>query len=65
MIDERRLSQHQDEKNARDDAAAAATIEARSRSKSVSFYSQVSVFEFVNFRGLDEVRSNDWSNYFA
>jgi hypothetical protein len=64
MIDERRLSQHQDEKkkkNAHEDA----TIAARSRSKSVSFYSQVSVFEFVNSKGSDEVRSKDWFKFFA
>ncbi len=64
MIDERRLSQQQDEKkkkNAHEDA----TIAARSRSKSVSFYSQVSVFEFVNSKGSDEVRSKDWFKFFA
>lgn len=77
MIDERKLSQHhhhhQDEKNKvqhEDEAASAAVsaIAARaalSRSKSVSFYSQVSVFEFVKSKELEEVRSKDWSKYFA
>lgn len=74
MIDERKLAQHR--RDASEDAAAtaAAAIAARaamSRSKSVSFYSQVSVFEFVNYgKGVEDVQpskdwSKDWSKYFG
>mmetsp|Transcript_23244 Transcript_23244/g.35228 ORF Transcript_23244/g.35228 Transcript_23244/m.35228 type:complete len:324 (+) Transcript_23244:551-1522(+) len=72
MIDERELlaQQHQDTPKVHEDAAAASSIAARaalSRSKSVSFYSQVSVFEFVKYsKGMEDARpSKDWSKYFA
>ena len=83
MIDERHLSLHQEEKGttkSEEDAAAttkaasessAAAIKARStlpRSKSVSFYSQVSVFEFFVCSKFitDEQRSQEgWSKYFT
>lgn len=66
MIDERELAhQHQDE-TSEDAAAAIAARAALSRSKSVSFYSQVSVFEFVKYGtgGMMEP-SKDWSKYFG
>jgi len=66
MIDERELAQRRD---ASEDAAAAviAARAAMCRSKSVSFYSQVSVFEFVKYgKGAEDVRpSKDWSKYFV
>eukprot|EP00985_Skeletonema_marinoi_P004549 scaffold1977_cov250-Skeletonema_marinoi.AAC.6 len=72
MIDERELAQqqHQDTPKVHENAAAASAIAARaalSRSKSVSFYSQVSVFEFVKYsKGMEDARpSKDWSKYFA
>lgn len=77
MIDERKLSSrqssqddvHQDnsDDNATDTARIIATRASLPRSKSVSFYSQVSVFEFVNYtKGLEDARpSQDWSKYFA
>ena len=78
MIDERKLSSrpssqddvhHQDnsDDNATDTARIIATRASLPRSKSVSFYSQVSVFEFVNnTKGSEDARpSQDWSKYFA
>eukprot|EP00574_Skeletonema_japonicum_P003652 CAMPEP_0201717964 /NCGR_PEP_ID=MMETSP0593-20130828/3589_1 /ASSEMBLY_ACC=CAM_ASM_000672 /TAXON_ID=267983 /ORGANISM="Skeletonema japonicum, Strain CCMP2506" /LENGTH=334 /DNA_ID=CAMNT_0048208141 /DNA_START=282 /DNA_END=1286 /DNA_ORIENTATION=+ len=70
MINERELAQQQHQDTSKEDASAAAAIAARaalSRSKSVSFYSQVSVFEFVKYgMGMEDVRpSKDWSKYFG
>lgn len=79
MIDERRLSTLNNNNNNKDDkdvttttssTHAAAAIASRStltRSKSVSFYSQVSVFEFFEHsKMMDDHPSEEvWSKYFA
>lgn len=70
MIHERELAQQQHQDTSEDAAATAAAeaIAARaglSRSKSVSFYSQVSVFEFVKYGPGGMEPSKDWSKYFG
>lgn len=68
MIHERELAQQQHQDTSEDAAATAAAIATRaglSRSKSVSFYSQVSVFEFVKYGPGGMEPSKDWSKYFG